>query len=188
MDDRILEAKEYIDVNTGCLLPLNELAEVACMSPKHFQREFRKNLGITPAIYVEKLRVKKSLELIRKPVPVYELAEAVGYTNYETFSRTFSKYCHIAPSELRDLIRHIEETTAPDAPVVISHSENPEHLTALVTATLENGTILPENLDKLKVCILAQDQKVVRSRKVSEKYLLRFKEELIPEILTRLHI
>ncbi len=186
MDERIKCITEYIDLNPDRVLPVSELAEVACMSPKHFQRTFRKNIGITPALYVEKTKIKKSLDLIREPVPVYEIAWSLGYQNYETFSRAFRKQCRMAPSELQLLVRRIEDSTDPDAPVVISHSTNPDHLSALVTEAVKKKFLQTHHLPNLQVCIIRPNPPSVRSRKIESKYSFSFQESLVPEILHRI--
>lgn len=163
---------------------IGELAEVACMSEKHFQRKFKKYFSTTPGKYIEMLKVKRSLELLKEPIPIKDIAAELGYWNYETYSRVFKKYCHIAPSELQFLVRVIEDNTEPDAPTVISLSRNPDHLSALVVEAINNEVFLPQSLEKLQVCIIEPNRNLSGLRKVEEKYAVTFEDEMIPRILT----
>ena len=184
MDSRISSVESYIRKNLHQPMKITELAEVACMSPKHFQRAFKKSFGTSPGKYIEMRKVKKSLELLREPLQVKDIAAEMGFWNYETYSRVFKKYCRISPSELQFMVHVIEDNTEPDAPAVISLSRNPTHLRALVVEAMTNEVFSPQSLDKLKVCIIEPNRNVKGLRKVEEKYSFSFEDEMIPEILT----
>lgn len=186
MDSRISSVENYIRKNLHLPMPINELAEIACMSPKHFQRAFKMNLGLSPGKYVEMWKIKKSLKLLKEPMQVKDIAAEMGFWNYETYSRVFKKYCQIAPSELQFLVHLIEDNTEPDAPAVISLSRNPDHLRALVVEAIKNEVVSSQSLEKLRVCIIKPNKNIKGSRNVEEKYSFSFEDELIPEILSGL--
>lgn len=188
MDSRISSVENHIRTNLHQPMLINELAEVACMSPKHFQRAFKKSLGTSPGKYIEMWKIKKSLDLLKEPLQVKDIAAEMGFWNYETYSRVFKKYCQIAPSELQFLVHLIENNTEQDAPAVISLSRNPDHLRALVVEALNSEAFLPQSLEKLQVCIIEPNQHLKGLRKVEEKYSVTFADEMIPKILTGIKI
>lgn len=167
---------------------MEELAEVACMSRIHFQRVFKDHFKMTPGMYIEVHKIKKSLDLLKEPLKIADIAAEVGYFNYETFSRSFKKYCSIAPGELQHLIHVIENETDENSPVVTSLSRDHEHLTALVEENLAKKTILEDQLDQLQVCIIEPLAGSKRSRKVEDKFSLNFETDLTHEIRDRFKI
>src|SRR5262249_1443471 len=56
--ERIREVCRYIETHTDEELPLVRLADMARLSPFHFQRSFKAIAGVTPRQYVEALRLK----------------------------------------------------------------------------------------------------------------------------------
>lgn len=57
--DRFISAVTYMDENFQDKISLEDIAEAAFMSPYHFQREFVKYFGRSPAQYIEKKDLKK---------------------------------------------------------------------------------------------------------------------------------
>lgn len=188
MDNRITKTHEYILTNLRRPLSMEELAEVACMSRIHFQRVFKDHYGMSPGMYIEVNRIRKSLDLLKKPLKVADIAAEVGYFNYETFSRSFKKYCRIAPGELQHLIHVIENETELNSPVVTSFSRDQEHLAALVEDSLSKKVILEDQLKQLQVCIIKPKYNAPRSRKVEDKFTLNFETDLAHELMDHFRI
>ena len=54
--------------------------------------------------YLQKMRIEKSCELLRKSdLPVSEIAETVGYSDMKFFNSIFKKTLHMTPGEYRKL-------------------------------------------------------------------------------------
>ncbi len=78
------------------------LAARAHMSPRHFARAFRAETGLTPARYVERVRLeaaRRRLEDTGEPVAV--IALACGFGTAETMRRAFLRSLGVAPAEYR---------------------------------------------------------------------------------------
>lgn len=109
MDARICKALNYIENNLSLKLTLNELSEVACMSPSYFHRVFKKETGRTPFEFIEEIKISKAYALlILGSHKVYELTELFGYSDYETFTRAFKKHYTLAPDDLKAIAQKIK--------------------------------------------------------------------------------
>jgi transcriptional regulator GlxA family with amidase domain len=87
-------------------LSVETLAERAFMSPRNFARAFRREVGVTPAAYVARLRVERArLELEAGDAPVEVVARRCGFGTVETMRRSFRRQIHTSPAEYRDRFR-----------------------------------------------------------------------------------
>ncbi len=78
------------------------MAARAHMSPRHFARAFRAETGITPARYVERVRLeaaRRRLEDTTEPIAL--VAAACGFGTAETMRRAFVRGLNVAPAEYR---------------------------------------------------------------------------------------
>jgi transcriptional regulator GlxA family with amidase domain len=78
------------------------MAERANMSARHFARAFRAETGVTPARYVERVRLeaaRRRLEEGSEPVAV--VAGACGFGTAETMRRVFLRRLGVGPAEYR---------------------------------------------------------------------------------------
>jgi len=71
---------------------VDELAQRACMSPRHFARCFRAETGATPAHAVERMRVEAARTALESGQPsVQRIAEDCGFGNTERMRRSFQR-------------------------------------------------------------------------------------------------
>jgi transcriptional regulator GlxA family with amidase domain len=85
---------------------VERLAARVAMSPRHFARVFRDEVGSTPAAYVETVRVEVARRLFETTVlPAAEVARASGFGTPETMRRAFARRVGISPLEYRDRFR-----------------------------------------------------------------------------------
>ena len=90
-------------------LTVPALAGRARMSPRNFARAFRREVGITPAAYVEAQRVEAGRRLLETTTrSVAEVAAACGFTRVETMHRAFRRVLHVAPAQYRRHFRTVE--------------------------------------------------------------------------------
>jgi AraC family transcriptional regulator len=81
---------------------LGALAEQAGMSEYHFNRLFKRAVGLPPSQYQIKLRMSEARRLLRETeMTVVTVANEVGYTNPSHFSRIFRKDTGFSPSDYR---------------------------------------------------------------------------------------
>ena len=88
--DRIQGVLAYARQNLHLPLTTEDLAAVACLSPRQFTRLFRAETATSPAKAVEALRVEAArLMLEESRLPLEEIAGAVGFANRERMRRAF---------------------------------------------------------------------------------------------------
>ena len=104
MDSRIKSVLDQIEDNLGTDLDLASLAKIACLSASRFHRLFKKETGLTPFKFLEELKMEKAHELLLKgDVLVSEIADALNYNDYETFTRAYKKYYGLSPDDLKSI-------------------------------------------------------------------------------------
>jgi transcriptional regulator GlxA family with amidase domain len=87
-------------------LSVEQLADRAAMSPRHFARAFAAETGVTPAKAVERLRVEAARERIEAgPDPIDRIAETVGFGDAERMRRAFLRAFGQPPQALRRAAR-----------------------------------------------------------------------------------
>jgi transcriptional regulator GlxA family with amidase domain len=76
------------------------------MSPRNFARAFRREVGVTPAAYVERQRVERArMELEGSEDPVEAVARRCGFGTVETLRRAFHRRLGVGPAEYRARFR-----------------------------------------------------------------------------------
>jgi len=92
-------------------LSVEHLAGRAAMSVRNFSRTFRREVGMTPARFVERARVDGARRLLEESTDsVDEIARRCGFGTAETMRRTFLRALHVTPSDYRNRFRLAEET------------------------------------------------------------------------------
>ena len=92
----------WIRGHLGGNLTIEAIAERVDLSPRHFTRKFKDLLGITPADFVEELRLDEARWLlVNARDPIAKVAENVGYSSDDTFRRAFERRFGVAPTEYR---------------------------------------------------------------------------------------
>lgn len=101
-DGRFAGLLDYIRSNLDKPLMVSDLADQACMSPRHFARCFTSEIGITPARAVERLRVEAaSAALESGNGSVQVVARQCGFTDVERMRRAFIRLKGIPPSAVK---------------------------------------------------------------------------------------
>lgn len=102
--DRIQAALNFARQNLRCPLGVEDLAEVAHLSPRQFSRAFRSETGQSPAKAIENLRVEAArimMEQTRHPIEV--IADETGFADRERMRRAFVRAYGQPPQALRRL-------------------------------------------------------------------------------------
>jgi len=82
------------------------------MSPRHFARVFRAETGVTPARYVERVRLEAARRRLEDTAePLEATAAGCGFASAETMRRAFLRALHVGPAEYRRRF-HAPTTTA----------------------------------------------------------------------------
>ena len=105
---------------------VDAMAERAHMSPRHFARAFRAETGVTPARYVERVRLeaaRRRLEDTSEPIAI--VADACGFGTAETMRRVFLRALDVGPAEYR---RRFQARSAVNPTASIAARTRGDHL------------------------------------------------------------
>jgi transcriptional regulator GlxA family with amidase domain len=87
-------------------LSVPRLAARAGLAERSFARAFRREVGQTPAAYVEALRVERARALLEDGAPSLEaVARATGFSSAEVLRRAFARRVGVSPAAYRDRFR-----------------------------------------------------------------------------------
>ncbi len=103
---RLRGLQQHIQAQPAADLSVPALARRAAMSPRHFARVFQRELGVTPAAYVESVRIDVARRLLEaSEQSVDEVAAASGFGCSESLRRAFSRRLGTTPREYRARFR-----------------------------------------------------------------------------------
>ncbi|MEW6418907.1 MAG: response regulator transcription factor [Nitrospirota bacterium] len=92
----------YIRENYMKDLTLDNLAKMACMSRFKLSRSFKDRFGKTFTSYLNSIRVKNALELLKNPnINIAEAAHLVGYKSGRYLNRIVKAVYKMSPTEYR---------------------------------------------------------------------------------------
>jgi len=95
-------------------LPTTELARIAGVSIRQFERKFRLFLGQSPAAFYRLLRLRRAKTLVEQTVlPVSEISIACGFGSPSSFSKLYAGAFGVTPSRRR---AELSAKAAPRAP------------------------------------------------------------------------
>ena len=101
----VLRAVELMRRRLADSLTLEELADVAGLSPFHFARQFKAATGHPPHDYLVRLRVDRAQELIRhhgREWTMAVIAQETGFADQSHMARHFKRVLGVSPREFAD--------------------------------------------------------------------------------------
>jgi transcriptional regulator GlxA family with amidase domain len=104
--DPLRELQAWVVEHPAEDLSVPALARRAFMSERNFARAFRREVGMTPAAYVEAVRVDRArMQLETTDTPVEAVARECGFGTVETMRRSFARRVRVSPSDYRGRFR-----------------------------------------------------------------------------------
>jgi transcriptional regulator GlxA family with amidase domain len=101
-DGRFAALLHHVRGNLEKRLSVAELARFSCMSPRHFARRFRAEIGVSPAKAVERLRVETARAALESGARSNQLiARTSGFGTAERMRRSFLRTLATSPSALK---------------------------------------------------------------------------------------
>lgn len=98
-------AREYMAAHYPDNISLGQLANIACLSPFHFQRVFLKATGMSPSEYLLHLRIRRALTRLSEGAGLADTGLAVGFSDQSHFTRCFRHVVGIPPGKYLRLNR-----------------------------------------------------------------------------------
>jgi two-component system response regulator YesN len=107
-DDRLLpgywadKGKQIIDQNYARLNGVGDVCNELDLSPSRFRDVFYSAFGITPKLYLNKIRIEHSISLLMNTQNnIREIGMIVGFKERSAFERIFKKLVGLTPSDYR---------------------------------------------------------------------------------------
>lgn len=98
---------KYIEQHYNEQLNLQTIAEHCHGSPYHLHRTFKRIKGMTPAEYIQRLKIRKASEsLVSTDKTMENIAQEVGMTNPAYFITWFKKMTGLTPGNYRQAYRY----------------------------------------------------------------------------------
>lgn len=109
---QIRNALVWVRANYASVFRVDDLAQIANMSPSAFHRGFKASTGLSPLQYQKHLRLYDARRMLfANPGDVAAVAFAVGYESVSQFTREYTRMFGVPPA--RD-IRELRANTAPE--------------------------------------------------------------------------
>lgn len=97
------ELQTYVIEHPEQELSVDQLAHRAAMSPRNFARVFSREVGVTPARFVESARIERARSLLEETTRGLEdVAVACGFGSAESMRRAFVRAIHTTPRAYRE--------------------------------------------------------------------------------------
>jgi transcriptional regulator GlxA family with amidase domain len=105
------ELQRWVAANPGLDHSVASLAARMDISPRHFARLFRAEVGITPATWVEEARVNAARRLLElgNEAPK-QVALHCGFADADTLRRAFARHVGVTPAEYRKRFARISDS------------------------------------------------------------------------------
>lgn len=103
---RFERLQSWIFENLDKPLTVEDLAEAAAMAPRSLARRFAQDLGVTPAKFVEQVRVDAARRDLEDGLSSIEtIAARRGFGGADRMRRSFQRLLGVSPQEYRDRFR-----------------------------------------------------------------------------------
>jgi len=94
--------KKYIQAHYARAVTVQEVAEHAYLATPYACTLFKQETGVTINDYLTQQRMRAARELLETTQQkLYQISQAVGYTDQAYFTKQFRKHCGMNPAEYR---------------------------------------------------------------------------------------
>lgn len=110
VDFRVRKSLRLLDEGLGQGIELDAVARDAGLSRPHFFKLFRENIGVTPALYANTMRIERALDrLVSSRASVTDIGYELGFSSQSHFTHFFSAHVGFAPTLYRTMARVVSE-------------------------------------------------------------------------------
>jgi AraC family transcriptional regulator len=99
---QLRKVEDYIGDHLSEETSVEDLAELAELSPSHFAHVFKETTGMTPLQFITRQRITRAQQLIRETSrSLIDVGLEVGYSSPSHFAQVFRRVVGVTPSEFR---------------------------------------------------------------------------------------
>jgi AraC-like DNA-binding protein len=91
--------REYLEQHFEEVIRLEDLADVAHVSPFYLNRVFQKEVGVPPYEYLVHIRIKYAQKLLKQGETIAQTAYRTGFSDQSHFTRFFKRHVGVTPGE-----------------------------------------------------------------------------------------
>lgn len=99
--ERLGRIYDYIHLNYGEKISIEEVASLANLGPEAFCRYFKRMTRLTFVEFLNRYRISQSKRLLRMDLTISEVCFQCGFETLSYFNRTFKKYNAESPSTFK---------------------------------------------------------------------------------------
>lgn len=99
--DPVLWAKNYVQKHLTDEINMAQVANELNLSYNYFSLIFKRQTGMQFSAYVLDVKMKEAGKLMLQGLRTSRVAELLGYSTSQNFSRAFQRYWHCSPHEYR---------------------------------------------------------------------------------------
>ncbi len=93
---------QYMTNNINKSLKTEDFAELVYMQPTYFIKCFKKQYGLPPIAYFNRMKMYKAMGMLAgTDLPIEDISSEVGISDTSYFARIFKKHCGISPTKYR---------------------------------------------------------------------------------------
>ena len=109
LSEPVRAAIAFMEKHFDAKIDMEQLAVAASVSKSHLTRLFNRELGLTPYLYLMRLRLKESMRLLLSTTKsVEEIAEDCAFYSAANFIRCFRQYTGLTPGKFRQLVNGMD--------------------------------------------------------------------------------
>jgi len=107
IDKKIQDVREYLKDEYQSNLSVEQMANIAGVSPAYFARSFKKSTGIPPHKFLTNLKMEEATRVLSfdRRVTIKEISNKLGYEDIQYFYRVFKREVVCTPDQYRYKIR-----------------------------------------------------------------------------------
>jgi two-component system response regulator YesN len=97
------KTKKYIENHISEEISMDDIAQNVHLNPDYLTRIFKKEVGVSISRYIiyRKMDIAKRM-LLETDESIGEIALKVGYYNYSSFNRIFTKFVNMSPQQFKN--------------------------------------------------------------------------------------
>jgi len=99
---RVLVGRDFLISMSDRDISVENAARAACMSTFHFHRVFQQAFGVSPYTFLRNYRMSRASRMLRSSdIPVFEVAQRVGFISVGSFGNAFQRSFRMSPQAYR---------------------------------------------------------------------------------------
>lgn len=100
--ETIRKTLDYIYEHLHCKILIQDLAKCAGITPTHFRRLFKEQIGITPSEYIIKKKIEAAADMLHySEYSATEIGYYLAFSTHSHFIKAFKRYMGITPGKYR---------------------------------------------------------------------------------------